>query len=156
MNKLTASLENYLEAILVVGLDRKIVRVKDIAKFLGVRAASVIGALRTLAEEGLVHHERYGYVELTAEGRDQAKEIYRKHETLTKFFHEVLGLDRGIAAEDACGIEHHIHKETVDRLVQFMEFIETCPLKQKADMTEFRDFVKKGVRPQPRQEVARK
>jgi DtxR family Mn-dependent transcriptional regulator len=151
MDILSPSLENYLEAIFIIGLKKKAVRVKDIAKFLRLRAASVVGALQTLEDKGFIHHERYGYVELTAKGRDRAQEIYKKHEALTRFFHEVLGLDMEIAAEDACDIEHYIHEETVNRLVRFMEFIETCPLKDKAGIAEFRDFVDNGVRPQPRQ-----
>jgi DtxR family Mn-dependent transcriptional regulator len=152
MGKLTASLENYLEAILIIGQKKKAVRVKDIATFLHIRAASVVGALQTLEERGLVRHERYGHVELTSLGADHAREIYNKHEVLTRFFYRVLGLDEEIAAEDACKIEHHIHRETVDRLVQFMEYIETCPLKQKTHAAEFRDFIESDLRPRPCQE----
>lgn len=150
MKGLTASLEDYLEAIWILGQKKRVVRVKDIAELLDVRAASVIGALKSLAQRGLVLHERYGHVELTSRGRARAREIYARHQTLTKFFHEVLGVDRDIAAQDACGIEHSIHTETVDRLVEFMEFMETCPLKEKMGLSEFRDYVESGRRPKGR------
>jgi DtxR family Mn-dependent transcriptional regulator len=150
MRKLSASLEDYLEAILIIGRKKKAVRVKDIATFLHIRAASVVGALQTLGEKGLVRHERYGYVELTPAGADHARKIFQRHEILTRFFYQVLGLDEEIAAEDACKIEHHIHRETIDRLVQFMEFIENFPSEQKADMADFLDFVESGPRPKLR------
>ena len=156
MSELTASLEDYLEAIWVIGLDEKVVRVKDIARLLHVRAASVIGALKSLVEKDLAVHQRYGYVELTRKGKAVAREIYRRHELLTKFFHEVLGLNMDIAVEDACGIEHYIHKETADRLVQFMEFMETCPFKEKTGFSSFLDFIKEGTRPQARRKAVQK
>jgi len=149
MLELTASLEDYLEAIWTISRDKKVVRVKDIARLLHVQAASVIGALKSLAEKDLVVHQRYGYVEMTPKGKTMAKEIYKKHEMLTKFFHQVLGLDMNIAAEDACKVEHYIHKETADRLVNFMGFIETCPLKEKKGIFEFRDYLKSGMHPEP-------
>jgi len=145
MLELTASLEDYLEAIWIIGLEKKIVRVKDIARLLQVKAASVIGALKILAEKELVIHERYGYVELTKKGVVRAKKIFERHKILTKFFHEILGLSLDVATEDACRIEHHMHKETVDRLVEFMEFIETYPFKEKTGFSNFGDFVKKGA-----------
>ena len=149
MEKLTPSLEDYLEAIWIVGLSEKAVRVKNIAKFLNVRTASVIGAMKILAENSLVVHERYGYIELTRKGTKKAKEIYRKHEILSKFFNEVLGVDKRIAAEDACKFEHYISKETLDRIVMFIKFLETCSDGDPLWLSGFRYFVEHGTCPEP-------
>lgn len=148
MEVLTPSLEDYLEAILVTELRKKVVRVKDIVKSLNVRSASVIGALKALAQKGLVVHERYGYIELTKEGATTAEKIYGKHQTLSKFFHEILGIDSKTAAKDACQIEHYIDKKTMDRIVKFIEFIETCPEGEPLWLSSFHHFVKHGVRPE--------
>lgn len=51
MKALTPSLENYLEAIWLVGLDRKVVGVKNLAERLKIKPASVVGALKTLREK---------------------------------------------------------------------------------------------------------
>ena len=68
MEVLTPSLEDYLEAIWIIGLTEKVVRVRDLARKLRIKPPSVVGALKTLQERGLVRHERYGYVELTERG----------------------------------------------------------------------------------------
>ena len=68
----TASMEDYLEAIAVLRGKGKVVRVKQISRALGVKMPSVTSAMRKLSEEGLVKHERYGYMELTAEGNRAA------------------------------------------------------------------------------------
>lgn len=122
---LTPSLEDYLESILIIGMNKKVVRVKDIEKHLKVRTSSVIGALKSLSEKKLVIHEKYGYIELTDTGIKKSKEIYRRHNILTDFFTKVLDIDKKSAMTDACKIEHHINPETVKRLNDFMEFIDS-------------------------------
>jgi len=144
--KLSASVEDYLEAILILSGRHKVVRVRDLAKKLEVAPASVIGALRSLTEKGLVVHERYGYIELTEEGSEVAKEIYERHETLAKFFHRILGVDEKIARQDACRIEHYIDQKTLDRIVKFIKFIETCPEGEPSWLDSFYHFAKTGKR----------
>jgi DtxR family Mn-dependent transcriptional regulator len=67
-NDLSASLEDYLEAIYNLAEAKKVARSRDIAEALGVSRASVTGALRALKEKGLIEHEPYGYVTLTEAG----------------------------------------------------------------------------------------
>ena len=150
MNRLiiTPSLEDYLETVLVIGEDKKVVRVKDIALSLKVKAPSVIGAMKSLEKKGLVLHERYGYVELTSKGRSKAKEVYRKHKTLSKFLEQVLGIDRETAEVDACRMEHHVGDKTVQRIVEFIKFIEACPVEPPIWISSFREFLKEGKIPE--------
>ena len=79
---LSQSLEDYLEAIYIIGLDNKVVRVKEVAGFLDVRPPSVVDAVGKLTENGLVNHEKYGYLDLTDEGNKLARKIHLKHEKL--------------------------------------------------------------------------
>jgi len=148
MISLTPSLEDYLETILVIVLREKVARVRNIAKSLNVKTASVIGALKTLSERGLVVHERYGYVELTPQGRTVANEIYGKHKTLVKFLNGILGIDLKTATEDACKIEHYIHQESLQRINKFIEFIETCPEGAPSWLSSFKYFAKHDKRPE--------
>ncbi len=148
MKALTPSLEDYLEAIWVTSLTEKVVRVKNIVKRLNVKTASVVGALKILADKGLVIHERYGYVELTQQGMDRAKKIYEKHKTLTKFFHEILGIEFESAVKDACQVEHYLNKDTMERIVKFIKFIETCPEGEPLWLSRFHYFVKHGEHPE--------
>ena len=148
MKALTQSLEDYLEAIWVTSLNEKVVRVKNIVKRLNVKTASVVGALKILADKGLVIHERYGYVELTQQGIDRAKKIYERHETLTKFFHEILGIEFESAVKDACQVEHYLNKDTMERIVKLIKFIETCPEGEPLWLSRFHYFVKHGEHPE--------
>lgn len=145
---LTPSLEDYLEAVLVISQKKKVIRIKDIVKHLGVKAASVVGAMKTLTDRSLVVHERYGYVDLTDKGVRIAKDIYKRHKVLTKFFHEILGVDLRIATKDACRIEHYIDKKTLERIVKFIEFIETSPDEEPLWLSHFYHFLKTGTRPE--------
>ena len=67
--ELSASLEDYVEAIFNLVGESKVARCKDIAQSLGVSRSSVTGALRLLKDKGLANYEPYGYVTLTDDGQ---------------------------------------------------------------------------------------
>ncbi len=149
MSVLTQSKEDYLEAILVISLEKKWVRVSDLADYLGVKMSSVAAGIRFLAEKGLVNHEKYGYIELTREGIRVAKQVYARHKTLYKFLHDFLGLSEPVAWRDACRMEHVLDAKTMKRLLKFLEFIETCPEGEPLWLSNFHSFLKTGKRPEP-------
>lgn len=124
---LSASLEDYLEAIYILVQKEHVARVKDIAARLGVQMPSVTGALRSLAAKGLVHHDPYSYITLTDPGERIARDLVRRHEVLTEFLTDFLGLDHETADRNACEMEHAIEPVVLDRLVDFVEFAQTCP-----------------------------
>jgi len=144
----SASMEDYLEAVAMLRDEGKVVRVKQIGQALGVKMPSVTAALKKLSEEGLVKHERYGYVELTAKGGKAAKEIFHRHEVLRRFLTEVLNIDPQIAQEDACRMEHAISSATLGRLAKFMEFIEACPKGEPTWLTNYSYFLNYGELPE--------
>ncbi|MEO0079741.1 MAG: metal-dependent transcriptional regulator [candidate division WOR-3 bacterium] len=110
------SCEDYLEAILVLERKGKVVRVRDVARFLEVSRPSVVAALAGLQKKGLVEHEHYGGVELTARGRALASAIDRRHRLIEDFLRDVLGVSDRVAAQDACRLEHALSAETAERL----------------------------------------
>ena len=126
-DQLSASLEDYLEAIFNIISDKGAVRAKDIAKYLSVKAGSVTVALRALASTEHINYQPYEVITLTSKGLEQAREIIRKHEILKDFFVEILGADPKIAEQGACKIEHVIPERLVKRLISFTEFIQACP-----------------------------
>jgi len=149
MSVLTQSKEDYLEAILVISLEKKWVRVSDLADYLGVKMSSVATGIRFLVEKGLVNHEKYGYIELTREGVRVAEQVYARHKTLYKFLHDFLGLSEPVAWRDACQMEHILDAKTMKRLLKFLEFIETCPEGEPLWLSNFHSFLKTGKRPEP-------
>jgi len=124
---LTASLEDYLEAIFHIIAEKTAVRPKEIAKRLKVSNASVTGALRALAEKGLINYAPYDVITMTPTGKTAAKDVVRRHEVLRDFFVKVLAVDEPAADKAACEMEHSIPGIILDRFIQFVEFVDTCP-----------------------------
>ena len=125
--KLSSTMEDYLEAIFNLEKDKKAVRVKDIAQKMDVKLPTVTSMLNALAGRGLVNHEKYEYVELTAKGKRIAKDVFHRHVVLRDFLSDILNVDAKTADEDACKMEHAVSPVTLDRFVKFMEFVEDCP-----------------------------
>lgn len=117
---LSASLEDYLETIFCVIADKGGVRARDIARRLGVKAGSVTGALQALAEKNLINYAPYEVITLTPDGRQRARQIFRRHEVLRDFFVDILGVDEQLADAGACKLEHDIPKEIFERLAEFV------------------------------------
>jgi DtxR family transcriptional regulator, Mn-dependent transcriptional regulator len=120
---LSASLEDYLEAIFFLTRESAVARSKDIADGLGVARPSVTGALRQLAQKGLVNYEPYGLVSLTKAGQTRAAGVAKKHDIIKSFFIDVLDVDEDSATEAACRAEHTLGKQIVGKLMSFIEFV---------------------------------
>lgn len=125
---LTASMEDYLRAILGLEGTHRVARPKDVAQRLGVHKTTVTAAMRTLAAHGMVNHEPYGVVTLTDDGRRAAEEVASRHVAIRDFLENVLGVDAPTADRTACRMEHDLPREVVDRLVLFTESIRVCPV----------------------------
>ncbi|NLK00404.1 MAG: metal-dependent transcriptional regulator [Clostridia bacterium] len=143
--------EDYLEAIYLIGLKDKAARVKDVAQAVGVTMPSVVSAVRSLSEKGLVIQEQYGHIELTPTGEKVAQDVYARHQMLFTFFHEVLGLDPDVAEKDACQVEHYLSPETGKRLMKMVEYVQGC--REESDqvmfLERFMHYVKTGDKPKP-------
>jgi len=124
---MTESLEDYLETIYHLIREKKVARVKDIAKDRAVSMASVSTAMRRLDEMGLIVYVQREFIELTPKGEEVVRRIITRHEIIRRFFTEFLLVTPEVADHDACGIEHHLSDETVDRFVRLLEFLENCP-----------------------------
>jgi len=141
--KITPSMETYLETIEEIGKEKRVVRVKEIARRLNVKMPSVTEALKNLSDRGFIKHEKYGYIELTLKGEELAQEIYLRHQSLFSFLTEILGIDTQRADEEACKIEHVISEGTMKRLVEFVHFIKNY-LKEDYLLEDFKEYLKKN------------
>lgn len=120
---LSTAMQNYLEAILELSEKEGFARVTDIATKLGIAKASVNEAIHTLKDRKLARHERYGPIELTSKGREQAARIRRRHHLLRRFLIEILAVDPKTAERDACLMEHVVSPVTLERLAGFLETV---------------------------------
>lgn len=125
--ELSENLEDYLEVILELEKTRKVARGKEIAQKLNIQPGSVTGALKTLSKKGLIHWEKYGYITLTKDGLKIAENITRRHKVLMNFLVNVLQIEKESADATACRMEHAIDDTTMERLVSFIEYLDSCP-----------------------------
>ena len=120
---LSPSLEDYLEAILILETRHRVARVRDIAAHLDVQMPSVTGALKNLREKGLVNYEKNSFISLTDEGKTAAEDVFNKHSVMLEFLEKILMLPHSKAVEQACNIEHVIDSETADRFSHCTAYI---------------------------------
>lgn len=124
---LTSSLEDYLKAILILERQKGAARPADIARVVRVGRPSVSLALRRLKGKGLISHDAYGDATLTPEGSKAAKSILFRHEALSVFFVNVLGVPKDQANANAHRLEHAIDDTVLERLVAFTNTLVACP-----------------------------
>lgn len=113
--RLQESGEMYLETIYVLSKQMPIVRAVDICEHRGVSKPSVSRAVGILKQGGYILCGEDGNLTLTESGKSVAEKIYERHTVLTKYLVS-LGVDKEIAAEDACKIEHIISDETFNAI----------------------------------------
>ena len=109
------SAEDYLEAILVIGQRRSVVRSIDIANELNFSKPSVSVAMKKLRESGHIEMDKDGFIHLLPSGQEIAERSYERHRTLTDFF-VYLGVSEDVASVDACKVEHDLSAETFAKI----------------------------------------
>jgi DtxR family Mn-dependent transcriptional regulator len=113
----SSAVEDYLKA--VYALETRLegpVPTNALAERLGVTAGSVSGMLRRLDELGLLEHERYRGVTLTAEGRRVALRTLRNHRLLELLLVEMLDVPWDLVHEEAELLEHVLSDELAERI----------------------------------------
>ena len=97
----------YLEAIYVLLQSNDKVRSIDICSYLKYTKPSVSRAIGILKNGNYILVDPDGYITMTPDGENIAKQLYERHTILTNMLIS-LGVDAETATEDACRIEHVI------------------------------------------------
>jgi Mn-dependent DtxR family transcriptional regulator len=118
--------EDYLEVVYELIRRKGYARSADIAQSLGVKSSSVTLMLQRLHRLGFIVYERYRGLTLTSSGERLAKSVQRRHLTILKFL-RILGIEDKVAKLDAEGIEHHVHRTTIDRIARFVDYASQHP-----------------------------
>lgn len=92
------------------------VTTKMLAESLGVSPSTASEAIRKLADQGLVSHERYGAVTLTDSGRAAAILMVRRHRLLETFLVRELGYGWDEVHDEAEVLEHAVSDRLMARL----------------------------------------
>ncbi len=119
MAKIQESGEMYLETIYVLS-KKGPVRSTDVAEHMGYSKPSVSRAVGLLKSGGHLLMDREGYLTLTETGLAIAAKIYERHIFLSEFLVR-LGVDKDVAAADACKIEHVISAESFEAIKKYVK-----------------------------------
>ena len=114
------SAENYLQAITSIGKAKGTVRSIDVANELGFSKPSVSVAMKNFREEGYITVDSDGSLSLTDKGREIAERVYERHNIIAKIL-IFLGVDKEIAYEDSCKMEHALSDESFEKIKGFFE-----------------------------------
>jgi len=112
--------EMYLESIYVLSQKSSVVRSIDVGEYMGYSKPSVSRAMGLLKKGEYIEIDRDGHITLTEKGLTVAQKIYERHTVLTELLIR-LGVDREIASEDACKIEHAISDESFRAIQAHLE-----------------------------------
>lgn len=123
MEKLSVSLEDYIEEIYNQILQNGQAKVTAIASALNVKKASVTGAMINLSQKGLINYAPYSSITLTPQGEKIAKNILKKHENISEFFTEVLKLSQKEAIETACKMEHIVSEKLFKNMLKLTKYV---------------------------------
>ena len=112
--------EMYLETILILGQRKNLVRAVDVATEMQLSKPSVSRALVRLKQDACIIVDENGHIAFTEKGRAIAEKIYERHQVLTEIL-MAIGVNREIAAKDACKMEHDISDETFDAMKRHLK-----------------------------------
>jgi DtxR family Mn-dependent transcriptional regulator len=116
----THAVQDYLKAIHRLGGATGLVSPVDIAERLGVRAPSVTGMLKRLAESGWIEYESGRGAQLTPQGVTEARRVIRRHRLVELFLTRVLGLDWSEVDAEAEALEHAISPRLEQALAAYL------------------------------------
>ena len=119
-HKISASLEDYIEAIHQKKKEKQVVKAIDLSKRLDVKRSSVAEAIKNLTKRELVTYENNN-LKLTDKGLEIAKEVINRHNTLYNFFAKVLKVEPEEAQLNACRVEHVITENAFKNLTKYIE-----------------------------------
>lgn len=107
-NEPTQAVQDYLKAIHRLSGDGGVAWPADIAALLNVKAPSVTGMLKRLAEAGWIEYTAGNGASLSETGRREALRVIRRHRLIELFLTQVLGLDWSEVDAEAEALEHAI------------------------------------------------
>ena len=118
--------EEYCETIFELAEDDLEVIQARIAERLEVSRPAVSEMIKRMEKEGLVTSDAEG-ISLTADGRDLASSVVRRHRLAERFLTDVLGLTWTEAHHEAGKWEHVISPSVEDALNRLLGSPTTCP-----------------------------
>lgn len=123
----TPTIEEYLEAIYILGAENPPVRGARVAEAMGVSAPTMTDTVKRLVQQGYVTLGDDKAILLTKEGLEAAESLVRRHRLSERWLVDVLGMDWSVVHEEACRLEHALSGEVEERLARVLNSPSTCP-----------------------------
>ena len=108
------TIQNYLEAIHIISLNKENVRAIDIANYLGFSRPTVSIALKELERDDYIRIEENNII-LSEKGKEVAMMMYERHEYIARVLMK-LGVEEKTAYEDSCLIEHDLSSQSFEAI----------------------------------------
>lgn len=126
----TPSMEDYLEQIYILVIEKGDARVSDIADALEVHPSSVTKMMQRLDKDNYIIYERYRGLTLTNKGRKMGKRLLARHHMLEEFL-QIIGVQEENIYADVEGIEHHLSWDSITCIEALIEFFNREPQRKK-------------------------
>ncbi len=133
-DKLTASMEDYLEMIYRLSAEKGYTRAHDLAAALNVQPPSTTRMIQRMSKLRLVNYEKYGIITLSKKGQEIGEALLHRHIIVEEFL-KLIGVTENILKETE-KIEHTISVDTLQHLADLTAFLKSNPQILKA----FEDF----------------
>lgn len=118
-NRLTESMEDYLEMICRHAAKDRYARISTLAAKLHVKPSSASKMVAHLKEADLVEFERYGIIVPTQKGWEAGRYLLHRHEVLHEFLCRLNNTECEL--EQVEQIEHYIKENTVKNLEKLLK-----------------------------------
>lgn len=122
----TPSMEDHIEQIYMLIEQKGYARVSDIAESLSILPSSVTKMVQKLDKDGYLIYERYRGLMLTPKGLKLGKRLVQRHDLLEQFL-RLIGVQEENIYEDVEGIEHHLSRNSIDRIADLIQAMEEQP-----------------------------
>lgn len=117
--ELTNSQEEYLKTMYILKSTNVEIKVTEIAHRLDKSKASVNNAINVLKDEGLVNYEKYGPIELTEKGENEAIKIIEANDIVKLFLTDIIHADSKLAEKEAKEIKTILSDDTLNKLARY-------------------------------------
>ena len=114
---------HYLKAIHELYEQNGYVRAIDLTNYTGKTKGTISVTIQKLLLKDYITLENNKFIKLTPKGDGLSSRYIGAKKLLTNFFHEVLNVPYDIAEEDACRIENHLSKNTIESIAKYMPLL---------------------------------
>ena len=139
--------QEYIEVIYTLEQENRVARVTEIAERRGVTKASVSLVMQQLQQKELIDRKQYGHITLTPSGKRLGAQLMRRHQVISRFLNEVVGVAAETADHDACMLEHIISTETFNAMRRFLDVLQHGSAELRQAMEKMRTCDPKEAAP---------